>query len=128
MSPRHHRDAMLIIRNTQLQVFGEQQSTQFIDAVFSHLERCFPGKLETLGEARARDVIRRGIDRAKGHGFTTQRLVCRFIDLTLVLGVEFDKDLHWAVEILQRRDLTADERMQSLFQAGIQHLNAGRAS
>jgi hypothetical protein len=119
---------MLIIRNSQLQVFGEQQSLQFIDAAFSHLERCFPGKLETLGEAVARDVIRRGIDRARRHGFTTQRLVCRFIDLTLVLGVEFDQDLRWAVEILQRHDLPADERMQLLFPAAIQHLKTGRTS
>ena len=119
---------MLIIRQRQLDIFREEQSTRFENAVLTHLERCFPSKLESMGEARARHLIRLGIDRARKYGFTTQRLVCKFIDLLLVLGADFDTNLPWAATTLAEKDLTAEERMQSLTSQAINYLNAGRTS
>ena len=118
---------MLIIRQRQLDLLGEQLSTRYEIAVLSHLGRCFPSKLDSLGEERARNLIRLGIVRARKNGFTTQRLICKFIDLLLLLGVEFDANLDWAAAALGQKELTAEERMQALTLQATNYLDSRRA-
>jgi hypothetical protein len=119
---------MLKIRQNQLDRFREELSTGYENAVLAHLEKCFPAKLDSMGEPRARDLIRLGIDRARRYGFTTQRLVCKFIDLLFVLDVNFDVDLAWASATLAQCDLIAEQRMQSLISQAMNYLSAGRTS
>jgi hypothetical protein len=46
-------------------------------------------------------LIRHGIDSAAGHGIVVERDVCKFIDMSLVFGVGFDRERAWAREILE---------------------------
>jgi hypothetical protein len=119
---------MLTIRQSQLDLLREQRSTEYEHAIMSHLKRCFPSKLRAIGEEHAKDLIRVGIDRARKHGFTTQRLVCKFIDLVFVFGVNFDADLDWASDALRQSELTAEERMESLISLATDYLDSRRIS
>ncbi len=119
---------MLIIRQSQMDLLREQLSTRYENAILAHLGRFFPSKLRSIGEEGARNLIRLGIVRARKNGFTTQRLVCKFIDLLFVLGLDFDASLDWAAATLGQNDLSAEERMQSLIWRATRYLDSRTTS
>lgn len=47
-----------------------------------------------------RASIRAGIERAAGYGLVAEREVSTFIDLLVIFGIDFDRRLPWAREIL----------------------------
>jgi len=111
-----------------MDLLREQLSTRYENAILAHLGRFFPSKLRSIGEEGARNLIRLGIVRAQKYGFTTQRLVCKFIDLLFLLGVDFDANLDWAAPTLGQNDLTAEERMRSLTSQATNYLDSRPAS
>ena len=95
-------DVRLTIRSAQFGVFSELEVLKFEDWMAGHLKRFFSAKCDALGEACIVETIRYGIKRASQHGFRTRRDVCKYIDLMMVLGRDFDLDpeLPWAAAIL----------------------------
>src|SRR5215472_3275189 len=94
---------MLTIRALQLDVLSEPQIKRFEDRMLSHLRNSFPQQSELLGELRLREMIRQGVKRAGVYGITTERDVCKYVDLMMVWGTDFDQDqkLPWAGQILR---------------------------
>lgn len=93
------------VRGEQMNVFSAAAEKQFEDWMVEHLNRFFANRCQTMGEERLRDMIRHGIRRAASHELTIRREVCKYIDVMMVLGRDFDRDAHypWAGEILARR-------------------------
>jgi hypothetical protein len=114
---------MLVIRREQMAVFSDARRQQFEGWMRDHAERFFPRECRKLGEALLGQTIRAGIERARAHGITSRRDVCRYIDLMLVLGREFDTDqgLPWAGRILGG-SASAAARVQALHTAARYHL------
>lgn len=72
----------------------------------AHLNDSFTRQAELLGEPKLREVIRHGIKRAAVYGITIERDVCKYVDLMMVWGLDFDQDqkLPWAGQILKTRN------------------------
>ena len=112
---------MLVIRSTQLTALRRVALKSFENEMWIRLQECFPIDSELMGEVQARKVIRHGIERADAHGLTTRGELCQYIDLSLSLGTDFDRDpqLPWATEILTKG---ADATMGALHARALVYL------
>jgi hypothetical protein len=114
---------MLTIRQAQFAVLSQLEVRKFEDWMLVHLKKFFPKQCAALGDTQLRETVQHGIERAAGHGLTAKRDVCKYIDLMIVFGRDFDADkrLPWAGEILgKRRNPSATIR--ALHEAARQHL------
>jgi hypothetical protein len=109
---------LLGMRREQLAAFSEVEFRKFEDWMVAHLNRFFPRECRAMGEAKLRGTVRYGIQRAAAYGLKAKRDVCKYIDVMIVLGNDFDKDKRhgWAREILGRR-ADAGARVQTLVSA-----------
>lgn len=109
---------MLTIRQAQLAVLSQLEVQKFEDWTLTHLQKFFPKQCAALGERQLRESIQHGIRRAAHYGLTAKRDVCKYIDLMIVFGHDFDTDKRsrWAAEILGRRG-NPGTKMQALFMA-----------
>ena len=115
---------MLTIRKEPWDLFAKVEVEKFEDWVHGHVRKFFPAEYRTAGEAQIRELIRHGRERAAAYGFVGKPDVCRYIDLMVVLGRDFDRDpgLPWAAAILQKpRDPAA--KMHFLYQAATDYIN-----
>ncbi|HEY1220085.1 MAG: hypothetical protein ABSE42_09955 [Bryobacteraceae bacterium] len=106
---------MLTIRPAQFAVLSQWEVQKFEDRTLVHLQKFFPRQCAALGERRLRESIQYGIRRAANYGITARRDVCKYIDLMIVFGRDFDADkrFRWAGEILRGRGHPGT-RMQAL--------------
>lgn len=95
---------MLVIRTEQMSAFSAAAEKQFEDWMVLHLNKFFASKCSRMGEDALRELIRYGIRRAASYGLTIRREVCKYIDVMLVFGRDFEKDPRhaWAQPILAR--------------------------
>lgn len=117
---------MLVVRSSQLHALRHAAWKNFEDEMWDHWSAYFPVDCELMGERSARKAIRYGIERADAAGFTMKGEMCRYIDLSLSLGSDFDKDplLPWAAEILAQTcpvEVKA-KRMDMLHDRAMSHL------
>lgn len=116
---------MLLIREKQQESLVQASAAAFEDRMLQHIRKHFPSHYEALGEANCLDLIRFGIERGAKHAFISERHVCKYIDLMLCFGVEFDTDPKqtWAAPILTDSSwVSASAKMDALFQAGVKQL------
>jgi hypothetical protein len=107
---------MLRIRSKQFAAFSHAEVEKFEEWMEVHLKKFFPEQCDSEGEEQLREKIRYGIKRAAVYGITTKRDVCKYIDLSMVLGPNFDVDgqVAWAAEIL-RRPCGASQKIDELY-------------
>ncbi len=117
---------MLIVRNDQMDVFGDYMRKQFEDLMVGHLNAHYPKECETLGEKDLRETIRYGIERAKAYHVDIERDVSRYINLMFAFGRDFDKDENfpWASKILMNHDLKSTHKMDLLYEEAATHIPA----
>lgn len=116
---------MLTIRKEQNQKLAEIGKITFEDRMITHIQEHFPSHYEALGEEKCRELIGYGIERGEPHEFVSERNVCKFIDLMLCFGVEFDTDgkQPWASAILADISwVNANLKMEALFSEGVRQL------
>ncbi len=113
----------LTIRQAQMDVFSQVEVQKFEDWMVSHLKQFFFRECRSLGELQLRDLIQYGIKSAARHQITIERDVCKFIDLMIVLGRDFDTDGRnvWAHEILAHEKEPAN-KVQALHAAAVTYL------
>jgi hypothetical protein len=112
------RAAMLTIRQAQFAVLSQLEVQKFEEWMLVHLKRFFPRQCAGGGDQRLREMVQYGIQRAAGYGVTAKRDVCKYIDLMIVFGRDFDTDgrSRWAGAVLgERRNPGA--KIQTLLQA-----------
>jgi hypothetical protein len=104
-------------------VFSQAEIKKFEERVVIHLNKFFPRQCEALGESKLRETIRYGIKRAAGYGITAARDVCKYIDVMVALGRDFDTDKKypWAGEILKATS-SSNARMARLIRTADTHL------
>jgi hypothetical protein len=114
---------MLTIRQEQLAILSQLEVDKFERWMLAHLMKFFPKQCAAAGELRLRDMIQLGIQRAAQHRFTANNDVCKYVDLMVVFGRDFDTDRRfpWAKEILSRQR-NPRAKMQSLQEAAQTHL------
>jgi len=118
---------MLTIRQDQIEIFRQVALSEFEHRMLEHIGKFFPRQIETLGETGMRELIRHGIKRAEGYGIIAERDVCKYIDVSVVFGREFDTDSRtsWASTILRDSALTSPtDRINRLFELATR--NVGR--
>jgi hypothetical protein len=107
---------MLTIRLAQIAVLARVEVQKFEVWMTTHLEKFFPAQSAAMGDLQLLAFIRYGIEHASHYGFRAKRDVCKYIDLMVVFGRDFDtdKNARWAADILARRG-DPSARMQLLF-------------
>jgi hypothetical protein len=111
---------MLTIRKEQLAVFGPLGKKAFEDRMLTHLKKVFPEQSESLGEPKLRESIQYGTQRAAAYRILSERDVCKYIDLMILYGRDFDKDpnLPWAQSILQNHAIrNPSSKIERLYKA-----------
>jgi hypothetical protein len=110
---------MLQIRQSQMKLFSDAEVRKYEDWVVAHVRKFFPNASSHLTESQLRDLIRYGIRRAASNGIRSRPNVCKYIDLMVLLGRDFDVDSQypWAARAL--RDWKSETgRIDALFRGG----------
>ncbi|MGH9431409.1 MAG: hypothetical protein ACRD3T_07685 [Terriglobia bacterium] len=113
-----------------MQKFSEAALKRFEDQVLGHLNKFFPKCCEAMGESKLRENIQYGVKRAAAHRVTNKSDVCKYIDLMIVFGRDFDRSPQqaWAGEILNDKSLKGPaRRMRLLFEAAKKHCGSPKA-
>jgi hypothetical protein len=98
--------------------FSEQQRKRFEDEMVVYLQKEHPVEAKKYSEKGLRDMIRDGIDKAKGYDITWECHVARYIELMLALSPDFDesKKTPWAKEILTQRRAIAKSKLDRIYE------------
>ena len=116
---------MLTIRKAQIQALGRVVMQEFEKDMLQHLEQFFPDESSAMGDKALRELIRHAIARAKDYGLTSERDLCKYLNLTMVYGRDFDTDpeLEWMRGFLTDPDvLDPSERMSRLYAESLHRL------
>jgi len=100
--------------------FGPLGKKAFEDRVVDHLKRASPQQCSALGDEKLRVTIYYGSQRATDYRIVAERDVCKYIDLIVLYGRDFDKDpnLPWAQSVLQNQAIKNPSRkVDRLFKA-----------
>lgn len=122
---------MLTLRKEQVAVFGPVGKKAFEDRMIAHLKRVFPEQVESLGEPKLRETIQYGTQRAAAYRITSERDACKYIDLMVFYGRDFDKEpkLPWAQSILQNQAIrNPTAKIERLYKAAQKHENKGQVA
>lgn len=116
---------MLQIRKEQSDSFSVVMRRKFNNRMVLHIQECFPEHYEKLREDNTRELVDIGVDKAATYDIVSERDVCKFIDLMLGFGVDFDEnpEYPWASDILNDETLNSPSiKTNKLYDAAMEHL------
>lgn len=116
---------MLSIRKKQMDVLEQSALKHFQKGLIPHVRKHFPVHAEYLGDQGVLLVIEHSCAHAGVYGFETERDLCLFTDLSIMIGVGFDTDpqLPWAAAILQDVSLAVPrDRMDMLWDKALEYI------
>lgn len=92
---------MIQFGQKQFDVFKDRASSEFLDDMVLQVARFFPASIHD-NPAQTRVRLSKAIDRAAAFGLVGKSDVCKFINLTCLLGEQFyrHQDLNWLTELL----------------------------
>jgi hypothetical protein len=107
---------MLTIRDEQMEALQEAAMRSFEQRMVLHLRQFFPEECRRAGEMRTLAAIRQGVQRAQAYGIESEIDVVRYIDISVVLGLDFDsgKRYPWARQILEDGEMDGSEKINAL--------------
>jgi hypothetical protein len=110
---------MLNIRKQQLRVLDRDKRKRFVAKMLQHVQVFFPNQCALLGENQLREWVEHGINCAASYRIASERDVCKYIDVMIVFGKNFDQDsrLPWASKILKVQHTMPTEKTRLLFEA-----------
>jgi len=120
---------MLTIRNQQMAVFEAFAGELFLKKMEQHLRVFFPEQCDSMTSDEIRRTCEHGCARAAFHGITSERDVCKYINLMFTFGREFDVDLRWpwATRILRDAAVSGPTlRINRLYIESMQYAREGR--
>ena len=102
-APARPRSGLMAMRIEQMAAFSQAEIHKFERWMTEHLAKFFPREVKALGEINLLETIRYGIRQAAAYEVRTKRDVCKYIDVMVVLGRDFDKDKRyaWAARMLK---------------------------
>ncbi len=111
---------ILVVRDEQMRALSLPLLEAWLE---SHVREYFPERSGALSPCELRAMVRDGIAKAHAYGFKTDSDVCRFVDISVVLGAGFDTELPWASSILSDPSFEdAAVRLEMLFESACGHL------
>lgn len=115
---------MLVIGGGQMEGMQAAALRRFDEDLYIHVRTYFPRHHRHLGPPQIRRFIAYGRERAEQHGFRSERNICLYISLMLMLGSNFDVDvrLPWAAELLAAEGHET-LRIDALANAAMDHLD-----
>jgi hypothetical protein len=84
---------VLTIRRAQMDVFVAAARERFVNEMVEHVKRYFPSQYRKLGDAGLRNTLTETVHKAKTYGFSSKRDVCKFINVAMMFGPDFDRSL-----------------------------------
>ncbi len=104
---------MIVINDGQMESMSVYMLEQFEDRMVVHLRKHWPKKCAALGEDAVRESIRKGVQRARSYGITSEYDVSRYVNCMYALCHDFDTDPRapWAQPILTDAELPASSKM-----------------
>jgi hypothetical protein len=93
---------MLTIRKEQIKVFEEVAMKQFIDDMVIHVKKYFSKESGQMSDEQLRNHIIGIIPKAKKYGLDSERDLCKYLNLSIIFGKDFDIDpeLVWMAKML----------------------------
>jgi hypothetical protein len=82
---------MIVIRQAQIDALGANRRREFVDAMCARLRLHFHEHLVATSEAVLRHEVHAAMLRAQYHGLASERDVCRFLNLAVYYGWDFDQ-------------------------------------
>jgi hypothetical protein len=116
---------MFNIRKEQLDALSEASLKNYENRMVIHLNKFFQPQCKLLGDAKLRETIHYGIARAKSYAIISERDVCKYIDLMLAFGRDFDKDPNYSLAqqiLTDKAILDPTQRINKLFETALAHL------
>ncbi|MEZ5083030.1 MAG: hypothetical protein R2750_06235 [Bacteroidales bacterium] len=97
---------MLKIRKEQEEALRLAATKRFINDMVVQVRNHFDETKNGKSEKDAKEYVLKAIERAKKHNLTKEADLIKYIELTLMYGLEFDKnaDLLWMSEIILDKD------------------------
>jgi hypothetical protein len=117
---------MLVLREAQLRAMHKAMADRQLDRLMEHAWRHFPDVAAQLG-TELREVVARAVQRARSYGFSRQRETCKYLNLELRFGRDFDSDpgCAWAHTLLASA-LPGPAKMERLYRAALEHESQAR--
>jgi hypothetical protein len=113
--------ANMVIRREQMNAFQKVFSVRFEDRVFAHVSDTFAEEAERLGARGTHERISESLSAASQYGFSTERNLVFYVDLTFIFGADYD-GLSWANSVLTDAAVTdEDEKRRRLMNAAGEH-------
>ena len=116
---------MLVIRQSQMEVFARASTDGYVETLSEHFRQCLPEHFAALGADGTREAIHYGIGRARTHGLTTDRNVTIYVRLMFLFGRDYDTDtrLPWVGAALHHSGSASEHvRIERLAQAAHAYL------
>ncbi len=116
---------MLKIRPEQNEELSKVAFKDFEDRMVVHIKKHFSEHYKALGEENTRTLIQYGIERAATYEIVSERDVCKYIDLMVAFGPDYDQDhkLPWAAKNLNDENLNDPSvRINTTYDAGMESL------
>lgn len=117
---------MLKIRPEQMETLEQVRFKHFEDEMLKHIKEHFSNHWRMIGEIQLRKVIQYAAKQAKTYSLTTEREVCLYLNLMLLLGSDFDTDIQlpWAVKVLKEESTEVPfMKIKRLYQVAMDYLD-----
>src|SRR5258708_318652 len=113
---------MLAIRPEQMAAFSTSLRKRFEADMAVHLETFFHASCAAMNRVELAAFIRRTVDKALTYRIERERDVCKFLDVAMELGPDFDRDPRhpWAQQILTDSSLAGQEKINRLVKAALE--------
>ena len=113
-----------VIRREQMDALEEAQTMDFRGRLLQHLNTNYPDYISINDEEYLNRIIDNGMQISRQYGFQKESEVARIVELTLVLGLDFhsNPDYPWAMELLERKDISKQRKLRMLNENGLDHM------
>lgn len=93
---------MFTIRKEQIYKLKEISINEFVLDMIDHVRIYFPEETEPFDNESLEEFIRKILEKAKSYDLKSERDVCKFINLVMVFGFDFDtnSDTIWMYKML----------------------------
>ncbi|HUR44657.1 MAG TPA: hypothetical protein VMZ27_02185 [Candidatus Saccharimonadales bacterium] len=109
---------MFKFRKEHLDAFEAQAVAQFTARVLGHVKAVWAAETGELGDAAVLESVQSAIKRAGILGLSAEYDVVRFVDLTFILGKDFESNplSAWTRPLIADRSMTPTAKMDRLYQ------------
>ncbi len=104
------------ITETHMQAFSKQQAQRFESDMVAHVRKNFPNESRGLSDAELREIIQERIKKAESFNIVLEPDVAHYIELTIVLGPDFETEpaTDWTQPILLDRQLSGRDKIERI--------------